>query len=48
MAFNVTVNYANSFDFQQIITLEELLKKIPESMQSRALRYRFPQDAYNY
>ncbi len=48
MINNITVNYANSLDFQQIITLEELLKKIPENMQSRALRYRFPQDAYNY
>ena len=33
----------NSSEFQEVISLEALLKKIPENMQSRALRYRFPQ-----
>ena len=42
------VNYVNSSEFQEVISLEALLKKIPENMQSRALRYRFPQDAYNF
>ncbi|HHH50205.1 MAG TPA: hypothetical protein ENK52_04420, partial [Saprospiraceae bacterium] len=39
---------ANSASFIGKVELRELLKKLPESMHEKALRFRFDRDAYNY
>lgn len=43
-----TVLFANSTDFQQKKTINELVAPFSELTKKRALRYQFPQDAYNF
>lgn len=42
------IYHADSNSFQEQFKLEELLKLLPASLHARALRYRMPQDAFNY
>lgn len=44
----ITTYYAKSSVFEAQISLEALLSYLPEEFSERALRYQFPQDAYNF
>lgn len=44
----ITTYYTKSSAFEAQITLEVLLKQLPEHFSARALRYQFPEDAYNF
>jgi 4'-phosphopantetheinyl transferase len=44
----ITIYYAKSSTFEAQITLDALLKYLPETFSERALRYQFSQDAYNF
>lgn len=44
----ITIYYAKSSVFETQITLESLLKRLPEHFSERALRYQFSEDAYNF
>ncbi|MFT5648393.1 MAG: 4'-phosphopantetheinyl transferase [Aureispira sp.] len=44
----ITTYYTKSSAFEAQITLEALLKQLPEHFSARALRYQFPEDAYNF
>ena len=42
------IYHADSNFFQEQFKLEELLNLLPASLHARAIRYRMPQDAFNY
>lgn len=44
----VTIYQADSESFQNKKDLRDLIEKLPNSMQKRALRYKFEKDAYNF
>lgn len=44
----ITIYYTKSSTFESERSLAVLLKQLPESFSERALRYQFPQDAYNF
>ena len=44
----IKIYYAKSSVFEQESSLEDLLKHLPTHFAERALRYQFPQDAYNF
>lgn len=44
----ITTYYIKSSAFEAQITLEALLKQLPEHFSERALRYQFSEDAYNF
>lgn len=44
----VTILYANSEEISEKISLVQLFEQLPKSMITRAKRYKFEQDAYNF
>jgi hypothetical protein len=42
------IYYADSTVFQEQFNLDKLLSFLPQSLHVRALRYRRPQDAFNF
>ncbi|MCP4438726.1 MAG: 4'-phosphopantetheinyl transferase superfamily protein [Aureispira sp.] len=44
----ISIFYSNSTEIKEKTSLNDLLQKLPKSMEERALRYKFAQDAFNF